>query len=300
MKLALAAIGLAVAVAVAPLGARAASAAPHASDGAPTLAVEDTIPIPSALLPEFLVTAPRVTLDEILGRVARGEARRDSLMKDQMYTMVGLLTYIKEAKGGSSPDAKHKLDFASRIYKKQPDKVREVTLRKRSDFKDDDDDDVEVNVSPSMREQLVSFAFEPRNRARYRFSIDGRHLIGGHVVYVIGFVPKSKLDPLPTGRVWVDTNEFVIVREEFWYRDRSPSPLFIKSIDSCVLERTRVDGQWWVLSRLLARVQLTSLARFMGKVARENVPATVDFSILQTDWKINQGLDDSIFADKSR
>ncbi|MGH7726587.1 MAG: hypothetical protein ACREOU_14260 [Candidatus Eiseniibacteriota bacterium] len=296
MKLALAAIGMSLALLfVVPSSARSASVSAGTS---PTLAVEDTIPIPSALLPEFIVTAPRVTLDEILDRVAKGEARRDSMMKDQTYTMLGLVTYI-EQKGGK-PQGKHKLDFASRVYKKQPDKVREVTLRKRTDFEKKDDDDVEVTASPTMREQLVSFAFEPRLRARYKFSIDRRHLIGGHVVYEIGFAPRSKLDALPTGRVWVDTNEFVIVREEFWYRDRSPAPLFVKSIDSCVLERTQVDGQWWVLSRLLARVQLTSFARFMGRVAREDVPATVDLTVMQTDWKINQGIDDSIFASQTK
>ena len=34
-------------------------------------------------VPEVLVSAPRVTLDEILDRVGRGEARRDSLLADQ-------------------------------------------------------------------------------------------------------------------------------------------------------------------------------------------------------------------------
>ena len=62
--------------------------------GGPTLAEEDTIPIPSALLPVFEVTASRVTLDEILRRVAEGEARRDSLMVDQSYTLSARLTYL--------------------------------------------------------------------------------------------------------------------------------------------------------------------------------------------------------------
>lgn len=254
------------------------------------------MPVPSALLPEFLVTAPRVTLDEILQRVAAGETRRDSMMRDQSYILVALLTYIDPGKGGKGTEAKRKLEVASQVYKKQPDHVREVRLRQSSDFKDDDD--VDFSINPSMREQLVSFAFEPRNRSKFQFSIESRHLIGGHVVYLIGFVPRSKIDPLPTGRVWIDTNDFVIVREEFWFRDRSPSPMFFKSIDSCVLERTKVDGQWWVLSRFLARIQLTSLARFMGKVARETVPQTVDFTLMQTDWKVNQGIDDAIFETK--
>jgi hypothetical protein len=62
------------------------------------------------------------------------------------------------------------------------------------------------------------------------------------------------------------------------------------------VERTRVDGQWWVVSRLLARVTLTSAARFMAKLAKEPLSPTVDFVASQTDWKINQGIDDAIFT----
>ena len=46
----------------------------------PTLAREDTL---HTEVPEVLVRAPRVTLAEILDRVARGEARRESLLTDQ-------------------------------------------------------------------------------------------------------------------------------------------------------------------------------------------------------------------------
>jgi hypothetical protein len=270
--------------------------------GMPTLAAEDTIPIPSALLPEYVVTAPRVSLDEILKRVAEGEARRDSLMKDQSYTMLARITYL-DADEKAPTNAKKKLEYASKVYKKAPGKVREIPLRRTSDIKKKngkEDDDVEVTAGPGMREQIVSFAFEPRTRARYDFKIADRVLVGGHVVYVISFSPKSKVDELPEGRVWVDTNDFVIAREEFWYRDRSPAPMFFKRLDSCVVERTKVDGKWWVVSRVLARIQLTSMARFMAKMAKEPLGQTIDFVATQYDWKVNQGIDDAVFAEKKK
>jgi hypothetical protein len=270
--------------------------------GMPTLAAEDTIPIPSALLPEYVVTAPRVSLDEILRRVAEGEARRDSLMKDQSYTMLARITYL-DADEKAPTNVKKKLEYASKVYKKAPGKVREIPLRRTSDIKKKngkEDDDVEVTAGPGMREQIVSFAFEPRTRARYDFKIADRVLVGGHVVYVISFSPKSKVDELPEGRVWVDTNDFVIAREEFWYRDRSPAPMFFKRLDSCVVERTKVDGKWWVVSRVLARIQLTSMARFMAKMAKEPLGQTIDFVATQYDWKVNQGIDDAVFAEKKK
>jgi len=263
----------------------------------PIFAVEDTIPVPSALLPVQIVTAPRVTLDEILRRVAEGEVRRDSLLQDQSFTMLAALTYLDAGKGGA-PATRRQWESAMQVYRKRPDKVRTVPLRTRSEFKDDDG--MSVQVGPGMSEELVNFAFQPRARSRFDFRIEERHLVGDRVIYVIGFVPRSKIDPLPTGRAWIDTKEFVIVRQEFWYRDRSPSPMFFKSIDSCVIERTQVDGKWWVLSRILARVQVTSLARFAARLGKESLAPTVDFTLSIRDWKVNRGIDDAIFAAKAK
>ncbi len=280
----------ALALSVAPIPAR-------AQAPSPTLAVEDTIPVPLTRLPEEIVRAPRVTLDEILRKVAEGEARRDSLMQDQVFTMVAALTYRDSRKGAAVPVVRQ-WESATRVYRKRPGKVRTIPLRHKSNFKDDDG--ANVSVGASMGEDLVTFAFSPRARAKFDFRILERHLVGDHVVYLIGFTPRSKLDDLPTGRAWIDTNEFVIVRQEFWYRDRSPAPLVIESIDSCVIERTRVDGRWWVLSRVLARVQMTSLARFMAKVGKEKLPPTVDFTLATRDWQVNRGIDDSVFAARTR
>jgi hypothetical protein len=262
--------------------------------GGPVLADEDTIPIPSALMPVFEVTASRVSLDEILRRVAEGEAHRDSLMLDQSYTLSARITYL-DADAKAPTGAKTRVDYAGKVYKKRPDKVREIPLRQRSDFKDQGEG-FDMGAAPTMREQIASFAFEPRARARFNFRIEDRRIVAGHVIYVISFTPRSVLDGLPEGRAWIDTNDFVIAREEFWYHGVSPAPLFFKRIDSCVVERSKIDGKWWVVTRILARVQVTSMARFFAKMAKEPLTPTIDFVGTQTDWKINQGIDDAVFA----
>jgi hypothetical protein len=94
----------------------------------------------------------------------------------------------------------------------------------------------------------------------------------------------------------VNTNDFVILREEFAYPNRSPLPLFIQSIDSCVLERTLIDHRYWVISRILARVTLTDPARWMGKLAGDDLPKVVDLAIARTEWIINGDVPDSLFA----
>src|SRR4029434_2625514 len=129
--------------------------------GGPVLASEDTIPVPSALLPEFVVTAPRISLDEILKLVAEGEARRDSLMKDQSYTLLARITYL-DADNKAPANAKKKLEYAVKVYRKARTKVREIPLIQSTDIKKKkDDDNVQVTAGPGMREQIVSFAFEP-------------------------------------------------------------------------------------------------------------------------------------------
>jgi hypothetical protein len=267
---------------------------PARAQSVPRLAVEDTM---HTELPEEIVRAPRVSLDEILRRVAEGEARRDSLMQDQEFVLLAALTYVDESKSGAAATVRQ-WESASKVYRKRPDKVRTIKLREKSNFKSDDG--ANVSADAGMGEELVNFAFQPRTRSRFEFRILERHLVGDHVVYLISFTPKSKLDQLPTGRAWVDMNEFVIVRQEFWYRDRSPAPLVFERIESCVIERAHVDGKWWVMSRVLARVRLTSLARFLARVGKQKLTPVVDFSLAQRDWKINRGIDDSIFAAGTR
>jgi hypothetical protein len=286
----------------------------------PTLAVEDTLPsLMKEPLPEILVTAPRQTLDEILRRVADGEAQRDSLIHDQAYTlyvrMVG-----RDSRKESLEENEPYLEVISRIYQERPGKQRVVMLKEwtRYDEKKKEDEGsidvklgsgedakekeedkkngVTVSVDNDMSEQFVAFAFDPEARSKFRFKIEDRKVIGDQLIYVISFTPKSPLDLLPTGRAWVNTNDFVILREEFSYTDRSPAPLFMESLDSCILERTRIDGRYWVLSRVMARVTLTDPVRWMGKLARTKVPKVADFVIKWDDWIVNGDIPDSLFT----
>jgi hypothetical protein len=259
---------------------------------APVLAVEDTIRLAAGTLPEYVVTAPRVTLEEILRRVNEGEVRRDSLMKDQVFTRLIKVVYRFDEKD-SAKKAVTQLDDARRVYKKKPDLFREVPLRHKVPGKNDD---VDIDTNEGMGEEVAGFAFEPRTRASFDFTIQERRWVGGHVIYRIGFVPKSKLDPLPSGQVWIDTNEYVIVREEFWYRDRSPAPLFVESIDRCVVERARVDGPWWVITRIFGRIKLAGPVVTLANIGKHKIAQTVDFAAFYTDWQVNRSLPDSVFA----
>ncbi len=258
-----------------------ASAAPARAAG-PAVAVEDTMQTDVA---GVLVRAPRVTLDEILDRVARGEARRDSLLQDQSFTAT--VRVLRNTAGKGTPELF--AETVSKVYRKKPNLVRTVRLRQyeRHPDKNGGDAMLDSDFSPSMGEEIVNFAFRPANRRNYRFSIESRKLLGDHLLYTLRFEPRSALAVYePSGRVWVDTKDFVIVRQEIEFK-QSPVPLFLKSIRRMVVERVRA-GNHWVLSRALVRMELTLPVPRFGR--------SFDFGMAFSDYRVNAGLPDSLFA----
>jgi len=262
---------------------------PASSDPSPgpTLAREDTM---HTSVPEVVVHAPRVTLDEILDRIARGERRRDSLLVDEAFVATFRLMHAKDDRSPSTL-----LDeTVSQVYKKKPRLVRTLVLRHTRGDLDQGRKPrarVAVNFRSDMSEEIVNNAFRPDMRRRYRYRIVGRDILGDHVVYRIRFEPKSLLDPtLPSGLVWVDTNDFVILRQELQY-DRSPVPLFVRDIDRVVIERRRV-GDFWVLGRVLMRADLTVPLPRLGK--------HIEMAMLFDQYALNRGLPDSLFTPVAR
>ena len=137
-----------------------------------------------------------------------------------------------------------------------------------------------------MDEEIVNFAFRPETRSRFRYRILGRDLVGDHLVYRIAFEPRSLLDPaVPRGVVWIDTNDFVIVRQEVGF-ERSPAPPILKGVDRLVIERENVGG-YWVLKRILMRAQ--------AGVPLPQVGRSIDFTMSFDRYAINSGLPDSLF-----
>ena len=262
-----------------------AAAPPRGATGVPTLAVEDTM---RTEVSPVLVSAPRVTLDEILNRVARGEAHRDSLIRDRSFLLT--IRTVGHTGAGSKPELVE--ERVVQVWQRRPDQVRQAELRhwmKHPPKKDEGGKGVRVEVSSGngMTENIVNFAFQPDARREFTYRIVGRELLGDHLVYRIAFEPRSPLAlDHPGGLVWVDTRDDVIVRQEITFR-QSPIPLFLRGIKRMVVERERV-GDLWVLSRVLARIETTIPIPRYG--------TSFDFGLQFSQYAINTGLPDSLFT----
>ena len=263
--------------------ARGASAAPPPARG-PAVAVEDTM---RTEVPPVLVNAPRVTLAEILDRVARGEAHRDSLLHDRAY----LVTTRLVSHAGEAGRAELIEEDVQQVWQRRPGPSRVAHLRhwEKHPPKEEGKEGVKVEVRPGegMSEEIVNFAFRPEARRQYRYRIAGRELRGDHLVYQLAFEPLSPLAlDQPSGVVWVDTRDFVILRQELEFR-QSPVPLFLRGIRRMVVEREPAGGLW-MLSRVLVRIETTIPIPRYGR--------SFDFALLFSDYRVNEGIPDSVFA----
>jgi len=205
------------------------------------------------------------------------------MMRDQAFTLT-----LRFTRGVTDPRKPPELlsERVVRVFKKRPDKVRSVLLR---DWRANPKKEglVDIDFRSGMDEEVVNFAFRPAARRDYRYRIVGRDLLGNRLIYRIAFQPRSALDPSqPSGLVWVDTNDFVIVRQEVSF-ERSPVPLFLKSVDRMVIERQRVDG-YWVLKRVLLRAETSLTLPMVGR--------SFDISLRFDPYAVNAGVDDSVFA----
>lgn len=261
------------------LAVHAGAAATPPAPGA-VLAVEDTM---RTEVPPVLVNARRVTLAEILDRVAAGEARRDSLLRDRSYRIT--VRTVGHAADGRTPQLVE--ETVARVYQRRPSDSRAIPLRHwRAKRPNERGVKAGVRVEAGMDETIVDFAFQPGARRNFNYRIAGREILGDHVIYRLAFEPRSPLDVTePSGEVWVDTRDYVIVRQEISFR-HSPVPLLLRGLDRMVVERRQVDG-FWVLSRVLARVRTT--------VPLPQFGSSFDLAIQFSDYTINTGLPDSLF-----
>lgn len=254
-------------------------------------AAEDTVRIPGFYeMSEIDVRAERLKIGEIVQRCIEREEELRERIETHEYTLVAKTVL---SIGGTGEDAERQMiiEQADRHYFRKPDEERTVPLKlekyrlehgERKEWELEDDENPAVQISYRDLNELPFYLADQRE---YDFEILSREIVGDRVIYEVRLAPKSDFAIAPSGRIWVDTSTFSILREEFDFGDRAPLPMFIERVGPFIRERERV-GDLWVWKRMLIRVKLR--AKYFRWLDRD-IPDVVEFLLLFRDHRVNEG-----------
>lgn len=282
---------------IASAGAPSEPALPSAAGPARILAVEDSMHVYLAR-DTTKVVARRIPLAEIIRKAQEGERHK----YDSISTMAFDRTLkVTMSYGGTSPKSRC-IESTARVYYRNPDGWAEAPLRENKyeiaangERKPWTKDKVEINVDDDGEGEARSLTELPeylQDTGKFDFRIAHRSLRPNQVLYEIAFEPKSDFDILPGGRVWLLTNGYQIVREEYHLKNL-PVPWLLESLGLLTREWQQVEGHW-VQKRITARAKLrTKLGLGLVKI-----PRLVEVAIVYDQYRFGLALDEKLFEKK--
>ncbi len=231
------------------------------------VAAEDSIPFADGTADTVLITAPRVTVAEVVRRIGERMERESLAMGRHAYTTRTNVVMRKhgEVKEGRPVEIKV-LEQADRVTESEG-AIQIATLWKRErklsdgevvDEKVDDEVSADWQAVEEAAEQGMNVPFSLLTGDAYDYEIQERALIGEHLIYRVGFAPKTGFRAEPTGTVWIDYGEYVIRRMEGRVDAPFTMPPILKGIPEFRLRQEQVDG-WWVPVEIYLRVELRRL-----------------------------------------
>lgn len=239
------------------------------------------------------VESTEMTLREIIERCVEGE--KSKLMGHTDMTYNATIRTIIEFK-----NKKEFMDEFYRVYEEDSGFVRFVnvdeihTKLKRDgdqwvpDEKDDEEDPEFEEESFSAGSDFNDIPFFLEEFREFDFELVERNLLEDRVIFKIKFKPKSDFKPLPSGTVYVDTERFRIIHEEFRF-DNNPFPLLIGKINRVSRHWKELPGGEWVTHKLLFDMDLKG--SWTGVI-----PKKVSGVIIQSDYVFDQGYDERVLG----
>jgi hypothetical protein len=239
-----------------------------------------------------------MTLEEIIARCTEGERTKLAGHRDVTYTATTRVVLYWKTK-------KRIIDTVSLVYEDESDTRRVVSLAEKESgyhlhpdgtwWSDDDGDEGDEAseeeqdvISVGVREEeggLNDLPFFLETPSEFAFTLLERRLEGDHVIFKIGFDPRSPFKPLPSGTVYVDTKEFRIVHEEFTFRT-NPFPLLLKDIRRVSRHWRKLPTGEWVADRILAEMRLRG-------TWLKQIPEKVEVSVAMSDHVFDAGYDEA-------
>ena len=231
------------------------------------LAFEDTLAFDPATNDTLLVTAPRVTVGEVIEAIGRKMERDAYRMREYAYTALVTVIVRKSSDPGGGPEGgDYEIhESATRHHMGRDEGHQRVELWSRTrKFKDgeldeeEQDQEVRADWVDMPDPVLDALPFMPGSGQRYEYEIVGRDLVGNSLIYQVRFAPKSRFEALPSGTVWVDYSNWVIRKIEASMIGAVPYPLFIESIPVYRMSQERFGDFWFVVDTYF-RLELRAL-----------------------------------------
>jgi hypothetical protein len=272
---------------------------PSPPAAAPVLATEDSLR--EYTVPETTrVRATRIPLLELIRKAQEGERRKYDGIQTMAYNRTLKVTLEF---GGRKPRTECHENVA-RVYFRRPNQWAEVTLRTadydvapdgtRTPREDDEQSGgvrVEAGDESASARKLEEIPEYLQNIDRFDFNILKRHLRVDEVLYEIGFEPRSDFEMLPSGRIWLLTSGYQIVREEFEFK-KLPLPGILKSVKLVTREWQEVEHHW-VEKRITARANI-------GVVPAFGAPKAIEVVLLYDEYKFDLPIEDAVFEGTKR
>ena len=246
----------------------------------------------------ILSEADAMTLREIIQRCVEGENTKLAGIQDMTYTAT-VRTVVWW------PKKRILWDGVYEVFEDDQGLVQSVelaTLQQEEKLVDgrwvinedetEKEDSFSVEVERNDRgKDLARLPFFLKDQAEYDFELLERVLEEDHVIFKIAFKPKSSLKPLPSGTVYVDTDHFRIIHEEFSFAGESPFPLLVKGINRVSRHWRQLPTGEWVTWKILAEIDVRGFWK---------IPDRVDVAVFIDDYRFNQGFDERKFGKRGK
>ena len=214
----------------------------------PTAAAQEAPPtappvldVPAPVVADtFQVRRRALSLEEIIQRSIEGEKSKLAGRKSMVYTGNGraILEYRKK---------KEVIDTVARTYASDDGFERIVDLgeritvyRREGDTwvldPDADTDEEGFDVRDGGVNDFGDLPVWLESTHEFSYELLDRYVQTDRVIFKVGFRPKSDFKPLPSGVLYVDTERYRIIHEEFDF-EKNPFPLIVRDLK-------RLSRQW--------------------------------------------------------
>lgn len=257
------------------------------------------LPPPPTVMADTVIQVRRkkLSLQEIIERSIEGERTKLAGRESMVYTGNGraVLTFKRK---------KLVIDFVTRTYASADGFERIIDLGERIEvFRREDDEWV---LDPDADESEDAEGFGVRDGGvndfgdlpvwldathEFDYELLDRFVQTSSVIFKIRFRPKSEFKPLPSGVLYVDTDRYRIIHEEFTF-EKNPFPLLVKDLKRLSRQWEELPTGEWVWTKVRGEVILR------GDPFFDQIPQKAVFAFERADFEFDVPYDESVFGER--